>query len=783
MNTAFYPGQRIELAGPLSIFLPPYSGGSATYFLRKYAEGSEQVIDPFGQSPWPALELVRDGAGVLVGCLNPIQRFLTDLHANPPDSELVASTLALIRTARRSGGEGSARARSVAAEPHREEETVEESLRALYQTSCASCGQAVEADSFVWSLPDSLEDHPAESLVGISEHHRLTLREYHCPRCGREAVDPVTPEDERLVAPYLSRGLYFHLALERLAPPDHPDRMHAVEALRVYPLRSLYALFLILTRMESLNLSAKQRRCGEGLLLAVLDQAHVLRGHPPSARLRPRSLQVPAHYREINIWRAFERAGDYWAHVQGSVPLVPWKPGEPLQSGVLSLFAGSARDLVMALPQSPHSIVISLLPRPNQALWTLSAMWAGWLWGPESVAPLRGMLHRRRYDWAWHARALRSSIEALTARLQPGAAVISILGESEPGFLAASAWAFERGGLDLEGMALRPDIGICQMIWRIPGRAPSVPRSVGSVSFEPFMAKVRQCAFQLVLDRSEPSPWEVLQAEAWREAAAHHLLPPVEPKEEDAHFSRCQAVVAEAVETHPQIAAARGEESELGNTWWIHDPSLAGIPLSDRVEAEVRRVLAVEPPIASERLDAMVCTLFPGMLTPEARLLRACLRSYAKEDPSTQLWSLREEDQTERRVEELETVRSSLGMLGNRLGYTVTGVNPLEWRDSRDEVRYRYGVLTSCAFSHFLLDPRLDPQASWIVLPGGRSSLVEYKMRRNWLIRHAVENGWRFLKFRHVRRLLADTMLSRETIDQRLGLDPLGKVDSQISFL
>jgi hypothetical protein len=56
-------------------------------------------------------------------------------------------------------------------------------------------------------------------------------------------------------------------------------------------------------------------------------------------------------------------------------------------------------------------------------------------------------------------------------------------------------------------------------------------------------------------------------------------------------------------------------------------------------------------------------------------------------------------------------------------------------------------------------------------------------MRRNWLIRHAVENGWRFLKFRHVRRLLADTMLSWETVDQRLGLDPLGKMDSQISFL
>ena len=70
-----------------------------------------------------------------------------------------------------------------------------------------------------------------------------------------------------------------------------------------------------------------------------------------------------------------------------------------------------------------------------------------------------------------------------------------------------------------------------------------------------------------------------------------------------------------------------------------------------------------------------------------------------------------------------------------------------------------------------------------MVLPGGRASLVEYKMRRNWLLRKAVENGWRFLKFRHVRRMLDDALLTRESLEARLGLDPLGVPGDQIAFL
>ena len=58
-----------------------------------------------------------------------------------------------------------------------------------------------------------------------------------------------------------------------------------------------------------------------------------------------------------------------------------------------------------------------------------------------------------------------------------------------------------------------------------------------------------------------------------------------------------------------------------------------------------------------------------------------------------------------------------------------------------------------------------------------------YKLRRNILLRRAVDKGWRFLKFRHIRRLLEDPLLRPETLDERFGLDPLGTTEDRVPYL
>jgi hypothetical protein len=59
-------------------------------------------------------------------------------------------------------------------------------------------------------------------------------------------------------------------------------------------------------------------------------------------------------------------------------------------------------------------------------------------------------------------------------------------------------------------------------------------------------------------------------------------------------------------------------------------------------------------------------------------------------------------------------------------------------------------------------------------MPGGRASLVEFKLRRDPRLRAAMlAGGWQVLKFRHVRRMAGDAGLTRTTLEPALGADPL----------
>ena len=409
-------------------------------------------------------------------------------------------------------------------------------------------------------------------------------------------------------------------------------------------------------------------------------------------------------------------------------------------------------------------------------------MWAGWLWGRHAAAALGGVLRRRRYDWSWHARALAASAEALAAHLPGGIPMAGLIGESEPGFLAATLWAFHQAGFELQGAALRADTDTAHIIWHAPG-SPRTAAAIGPRNCEPAHDVARLAARRLISWRAEPTQWELLHASAWCEAAFRHMIPPKAEDEEEAGFSACQSTIVEAITKDPELTNARREESDLGQTWWMPAADRVANPLSDQVETEAARILLEHGPLEAEELDSRVCAQFPGLLTPEARLVRACLTSYGLEAAGHRLWMTREEDRPEARDQEQEEVRLRLVRMARKFGLHAAGTNPLEWKDADGRRLYVFCLMTSAAIGRFLLDPDLEPKGGWIVLPGGRASLVEYKLRRNVRLRRAVERGWRFLKYRHVRRLSEDPLLSVANLDQRMGLDPLGAAQDQISFL
>ena len=157
------------------------------------------------------------------------------------------------------------------------------------------------------------------------------------------------------------------------------------------------------------------------------------------------------------------------------------------------------------------------IPRPNQAFWTLSALWSGWLWGREAAGPFKGVLRRRRYDWQWHAEALRALFGNLSAAISPQTPFFALLAEPEPSFLTAALLAAQTSGLELAGLALRGNQDVVQIHWRKTEKLPHTPPS-GEKNF------IRKVILDYLKKRGEPAPYLHVHAAALAALAEKGML-------------------------------------------------------------------------------------------------------------------------------------------------------------------------------------------------------------------------------------------------------------------
>jgi hypothetical protein len=111
------------------------------------------------------------------------------------------------------------------------------------------------------------------------------------------------------------------------------------------------------------------------------------------------------------------------------------------------------------------------------------------------------------------------------------------------------------------------------------------------------------------------------------------------------------------------------------------------------------------------------------------------------------------------------------------------------WQGQPGEISYSFYITASGVLGKILhqrtnqktLPPQ--PHQRIIVLPGGRAALVEHKMRRDPHLRRSIEDGWLFVKFRHIRWLAENESLGRLSLDESLRLDPLANRDPQMLLL
>jgi hypothetical protein len=423
--------------------------------------------------------------------------------------------------------------------------------------------------------------------------------------------------------------------------------------------------------------------------------------------------------------------------------------------------------------------VIGSIPRPNQAFWTLSALWAGWLWGREAVEPFKVALRRRRYDWAWNATALNSTFAHLFELLPLGTPIFGLLPEPEPPFLTSALTAASAAGFDLTSLALRTEHDPIQLTWT---RGEHLKREVNDADIE----DVKNSIHSHLSERGEPASYLHVHMAGLTALAETHALKKKEMEFDEALRST-NALIQNALSDDDRfVHYSTGENVDTGMWGLTSRPERSKAQskdggqddsLSDRIEVAVVTFLQKNSECIYLEVENELNPQFPGLITPSKGMIYAVLNSYAERNGGS--WKLRPEDFATARRNELNTVTAMLEVVGKRLDYTTYKQEKFFlWKDG-EKVEYAIYILASALVGRAMTETPYPPEQTIIVIPGGRAGLIQYKAQRDPSLAERIKN-YQLVKYRLLRSLVEVPVLTRDTFREQIAGDPLEKSKSQM---
>jgi len=771
----FIPGTPATPGPPLARYRPAPPVRAAAAYVQNLTRPGDLVVDLFCQGPTVVREAVASGRRALGLSVNPLLVVAARLGLGRRDA--AALNAAFTRLADSPKGD-------VPLRHH---------LASLYRSTCPTCGASGVAEWLAW---DRDGDYPFKKSV-------------RCARC--EGVQEGTPDDEDLdtVHRLQPRGLAYYYALDRVAPPGHPARERAARLVELYTPRNLSALMDLSLRLEGLEADEEVKVALAGVLLDCFDAGSSLNPYGEE-RPRPRTLRVPSRYLERNVWLCFEEGFSRTLAETSSPPALRAADVGALVRGEAdgyALASRAARDVGEVVPPGSVALAFADPPRPDGVFWALSALWAGWLWESPAAHALRPFLRRRRFDWDWHWRVLRKALRAAGPLLTAGGRLVTLFSGDGESLLESVCLATSSAGYVLEGWGYSPEVGY-RLVWRwereiadsrlqiADGKLQIAdgkrqPVAVDAEALERELTAVStEAAVTALRERGEPTVWALLHAGACAELTGQGMLTRAAamPEGGPLPISLAAGAVRRAFADGPMVQLADREGVE-GALWWLADPSRAAEPpLADRVEALVWASLAQRPEWDPEQLIEAVYARFPGHLTPDLTLVQVCIDSYSLREGET--LHLRPEDEPGQRAAELAALRADLAELGGRLGFSVRrgGGWDVRWLEEEREA-YAFAISATATLAlHLLATPEGregegraagEGAQRCLVVPGGRAQLVGLKLQRDPRLARAVETGgWQFIKFRHLRRLVAEEELDRHALKTVLGLDPIAEQEA-----
>lgn len=764
----FIPGRRDPVEGPLKSYLQPIPASIVAAYIHELTYAGDVVLTPFAQSDSVGRTAAEAGRRAILAHGNPLCALIVRFMASPPPAEEIHRLMG-----------------RVAHTPHHGI-TVRQHLQDLYRSHCPACASPISVSYFVWQ----------------KEPRLLLARGYSCPHCGSAGEVPPSEDDIALAKSFPARGLSYWRALHRLAGRDDPTYARLQELLEIYTARNVYALFELTHHLTAIGDEtpgdARLQDMWRYLLLFCLEEGAGIDSPDRSRRLtRP---DMPARFLERNVWLAFERAGSAALRLAERPPLtIRTRMASPLES--ITVAAAGIAALARSLPEESVGLIITTPPPPEPAFWALSFLWTTWLYGKEDAALLEPWLRRHRIDWNWYAEVLSLALKHLARPLAPDGHIVFVLRSEQERWIEALLAAVGQAGIRLEGLALQPAAdpsGASAAEYRLVlSRHPAQPLPIAGREEEDLARTIRamglQATTELLSARDEPTPGIYLHAAGHSALCTKLPWKALEglPLSAPPFYFAQEQLWRDAVGAKGALPLAGDEEIREGLPtpglhpllwWWAKPPPDAGsLPLSDRVEAHIVTWIAEHGPAAGQDICEAVCAAFPGLLTPEEPLMEAILSSYCRQDEEG-LWRLRPEDLPQNRGREIEELAHSLRALAAALKTDVSfrpeegaGHLDLFWESSPP---LHFHIAKDTAHRHLTLaDPR-PGMRRFLVLPGGRASLVLFRQRRCplWSERFTA-GGWSVVKYRLVRHIQAEGHPSLKTLLPALARDPLTEED------
>ena len=776
-------------------------------YIDHYSNPGEVVLDPFSGSGVTAVEAVkRDRLAIAIDIV-PTAIEILAATLDPVDIDLLDKAFATV------------------------ERGVWEEVASLYRTICRKCKRHVQLACVIW-----VGEEPAE------------IR-YRCGECGdiQAAGCPLSEADRKLVEQIERQRITHWYPTDHLTYPNGTPFMkgeghRSIDEL--FTKRNLRALATIFDAVDGIKNPTARRF----LRMAFSSMIHLASKLCPVRDVRPfaafwaqHSYWVPPDgYMEMNVWELFEsayrgRQGIRKAKLETNQEIPDVKRARRFQDigkDSRKYFAVCEPALLALKRMLPDSVDYVFTDPPyggSIQFGELSYIWVSWLhkeaYQSDYLSTLvdHEVILSQEQDKGFdqYYSLLYATFQEIYRVLKPGRYMTVTFHNPRIKIRNATIRAATFSGFDYEKIVYQPPaISSYKSLLQPFGSADGdfffrfhKPSSTSTASFQEadwqaFDRVVVETTKQVLAERGEPTPYTHIINYVDPVLARHGYFLSLNPDIEIDDILRAHSAPGKEFRL---VEWKMGKVS--GQSWWFQDMDvvyrLRHVPLSERVEGTVLRLLQRKHTVRfTEALNA-VFTEFPNALTPDSSDVKAVLEQYA-EPTRSGLWRL------SKTVDEEQTAHSEmiylLARLGRRLRYEVwvgrreqteswmitrlgslntkprprfEGLSPDQQANIKNvdvvwhragKVRVVFEVENTTMLTEALFRAGGLPYSvtRFMVVPTSRNNLVHRKMSSPLFREMFERDSWLLLYYEDVRELCGERKgVTLGALKDRSGLKPL----------